>query len=133
MNIGYLLSGLGAALTFGLHVWGGGPEFLEPFLANLTDPRLRAMSMVLWHAVSLGLALQAVAMLWLARNPSRPLGLFIAAGHLGWAGLFLIVGQTMLGTIWDFGQWTIFLVLAGLAFWGATRPSPITSPARLAG
>jgi hypothetical protein len=133
MNIGYLLSGLGSALTFALHVWGGGPEFLEPFLANLTDPRLRAMSVVLWHAVSLGLALQAITMFWLAKNPSRPLGLFIAAGHLGWAVLFLIVGQTMLGTVWDFGQWVIFLALAGLALLGAARPSRITSPARLAG
>ena len=133
MNLGYLLSGIGAALTFGLHVWGGGPEFLHPYLTMLEDPRLRAMSVVLWHAVSLALALQALAMIWLARNPSRPLGLFIAASHLGWAVLFLIVGQTMLGTVWDFVQWVIFVVLAGLALWGAARPSPITSPARPAG
>ena len=129
MNIGYLLSGVGAGLTFGLHVWGGGPEFLEPFLATLTDPRLRAMSVVLWHAVSMTLALQAVTMLWLARHPSRPLGLFVAAGHLGWAVLFLIVGQVMLGTIWDLGQWTIFAVLAGLTLWGAARSKGVTSPA----
>ncbi|GHC65775.1 hypothetical protein [Neogemmobacter tilapiae] len=128
MNIGYLLSSLGSALTFALHVWGGGPEFLEPFLTTLSDPRLRAMSVILWHAVSLGLGLQAMAMLWLARNPSRPLGLFIAAGHLGWAALFLIVGQTMLGTVWDLMQWTIFLVLTGLSLWGA-----LTAPARPAG
>jgi hypothetical protein len=124
MNIGYLFAGLGSALTFGLHVWGGGPEFLEPYLTELVDPRLRAMSVVLWHAVSLTLMVQAVAMVWLSWHPSRPLGLFIAAGHIGWAVLFLVVGQTMLSTVWDFGQWTIFLALAGLTLWGASRSTP---------
>ena len=121
MNIGYLLSGLGSAVTFGLHIWGGGPEFLDAYLTTLSDPRLRAMSVVLWHAVSLALALQAIALFWLARTPSRPLGMYIAAGQVGWAILFLIVGQTMLGTVWDFVQWIVFLFLAGLSLWGVVK------------
>jgi hypothetical protein len=124
MNIPFLLAALATAATFGLHVVGGGPEFLDRYLASPIDLPLRSMAVILWHAASMSFALQAAALLWMAWHPVRPLGLFLAAGNLGWAALFLIVGATMLGSVWIFGQWMIFLVLAGLSLWGTARPAP---------
>jgi hypothetical protein len=107
------------AATFGLHLFGGGPEFHQPIQASTLDLPLRAVSAVLWHAVSITLALQAAALLWLAKHPNRPMAILLTAIQIGYAGLFLFYGQTMLGTIWQLGQWTIFLALAALILWGA--------------
>lgn len=106
------------AATAGLHVVGGGAEFHAPIQASSLDLPLRAISAVLWHFVTLMLALQAAALLWLARHPDRAMAVLLAAIQIGFAGLFLFYGQTMLGTVWVLGQWTIFLVLAMLIIWG---------------
>lgn len=106
------------AATAGLHVVAGGAEFHAPIQASSLDLPLRAISAVLWHFVTLMLALQAAALLWLARHPDRAMAVLLAAIQIGFAGLFLFNGQTMLGTVWVLGQWTIFLVLAMLIIWG---------------
>ena len=111
------------AATFGLHVFGGGPEFHHPIQASSLDLPLRAISAVLWHAVTVTLALQAAALLWLAKHPNRPMASLLIAIQICYAGLFLFYGQTMLGTIWQLGQWTIFLALAALILWGGLRSS----------
>ncbi len=106
------------AATTGLHVIGGGPEFHVPIQASSLDLPLRAISAVLWHMVTVLLAIQAVALLWLARHPNIPMTTLLLAIQIGFAGLFLFYGQTMLGTVWQLGQWTIFLALAALIAWG---------------
>jgi hypothetical protein len=111
------------AATVGLHVFGGGPEFHYPIQASTLDLPLRAVSAVLWHAVTITLALEAVALLWLAKYPNQPMAILLIAIQIGYAGLFLFYGQTMLGTVWQLGQWTIFLVLAALILWGALGAS----------
>ena len=50
------------AATTLLHVIGGGAEFYQPIQASAMEPPLRAISEVLWHAVTLLLAAQAVAL-----------------------------------------------------------------------
>lgn len=110
--------------TTGLHVIGGGPEFHAPIQASGLDLPLRAISAVLWHFVSLMLALQAVALLWLARHPDGAMAALLTAIQIGFAVLFMFYGQTMLGTVWILGQWTIFLTLAVLIIcgqWGRVR------------
>lgn len=119
MRIPTLTAGVLMAATFILHVFGGGPEFHAPIQTSALDLPLRAMSAVLWHFVSLMLAVQAVALFWLARHPDRAMTALLAAIQLGLTGLFLFYGQTMLGTVWILGQWTIFLTLAALIIWGA--------------
>lgn len=106
------------AATAWLHVVDGNTEFHTPIQASSLDLPLRAISAVLWHFVTLMLALQAAALLWLARHPDRAMAVLLAAIQIGFAGLFLFYGQTMLGTVWVLGQWTIFLVLAMLIIWG---------------
>jgi hypothetical protein len=110
-------AGLMAATT-ALHVIGGGAEFHAPIQSALHDLPLRAISGVLWHFVTLMLAVQAIALVWLARHAERGLAALLVAIQIGFAGLFLFYGQTMLGTVWALAQWTIFLVLAGLIGWG---------------
>jgi hypothetical protein len=106
------------AATVFLHVIGGGAEFHAPLQALTLDLPLRAISAVLWHMVTLLLILQTAALFWLARNPNPALASLLASIQIGFAGLFLLYGQTMLGTVWILGQWTIFLALAALILWG---------------
>ena len=61
------------AATFGLHVFGGGPEFHHPIQASSLDLPLRAISAVLWHAVTVTLALQAAAVKRVFRSWERPI------------------------------------------------------------
>lgn len=95
-----LAAAVGMAATTLLHVFGGGPEVHQPIQASALELPLRAVAAVLWHAVTGLLAVLLVAI------------------QIGFAGLFLFYGQTMLGTVWTLGQWTIFAVLAVLIVWG---------------
>ena len=111
------------AATFALHVWGGGPEFNQPLQASALPAELRAISGVLWHAVSVELAVFAGALLWLARTPNLAMSVMLAAIQIGFAGLFVWYGYALLGSIWVLAQWTIFLTLAALILWGAGQKS----------
>jgi hypothetical protein len=118
MRVPTLIAAAVMAATFFLHVIGGGADYHTPMQAAPIDLLLRAVSAVVWHGISAILALQAVALLWLSRHPDRAMSAFLLALQIAFAGIFLFYGQTMLGTIWVMGQWTIFLVLAGLIAWG---------------
>jgi len=87
------------ALTFGVHVFAGGPEIHVVIQASELSENLRAISTVLWHAVSVILAVFALAYLWLARNNNKALSIVLGATQLGFATLFLWYGTTLLGTI----------------------------------
>jgi hypothetical protein len=124
MRIPTLIAAILMAATFFLHVIGGGAEFNVPVQASDLDLTLRTVSIVVWHGISAMLAIQAFALLWLARHPNPPMSALLVTIQLAFAGLFLFFGQTMLGTVWVLGQWTIFLVLAGLIAWGARLRAP---------
>ncbi len=119
MRIPTLLAAGMMAATCALHVFGGGPEFHGPIQASDMALPLRAISAILWHAVSLLLAIQAVALIWMARHPHDGMAALLVAIQISFAGLFLFYGQTMMGTVWALGQWTVFLALAALIGWGA--------------
>lgn len=102
------------AATTALHVIGGGAAFHAPIQTSSRDLPLRAISAELWHFVTVMLVLQTAALLWLSRHPERGLAALLLAIQIGFAGLFIYYGQTMLGTVWHLGQWTIFLALAFL-------------------
>jgi hypothetical protein len=127
MRVPTLVAAALMAATFCLHVFGGGPEIHVPIQASSLPLPLRAISAVLWHAVTVLLSIQVFALVWLARYPDYAMALLLASIQLGFAMLFLFYGQTMLGTVWLMGQWTIFLALAALILWGARlrKPSPL--------
>ena len=122
MNKPILIAALVSAATFGLHVVGGGAEFHQPIQASSMALPLRAISAILWHAVSMLLVLQAAALMWLAHHPNPALSLFIAVVQIGFAALFLFYGVTMIGSVWVLGQWVIFVAIAALVLWGI-RPT----------
>jgi hypothetical protein len=127
MRVPTLIAAVLMTATFFLHVFGGGPQIHQPIQASSLALPLRAVSAILWHGISVLLAIEAVALFWLARHPDRAMAALLAAIQLAFAALFLFYGLTMLGTVWVLGQWTIFLTLAALILWGARLrpPAPI--------
>ncbi|MFY0594823.1 MAG: hypothetical protein JXQ85_00195 [Cognatishimia sp.] len=109
------------ALTFGVHVFAGGPEVHVAIQASELSEYLRAISAVLWHAVSVILAVFALAYLWLARNDNKALSIVLGATQLGFATLFLWYGTTLLGTIWPMPQWIVFLLIPAISAAGTLR------------
>lgn len=109
------------ALTWGVHVFAGGPEIHVPIQGSELPEYLRAISAVLWHAVSVVLAVFALAYFWLARNENTALSIVLGATQLGFAGLFLWYGSTLLGTIWPMPQWIIFLLIPAVSAAGTFR------------
>ncbi|WP_368183897.1 hypothetical protein [Aestuariibius sp. HNIBRBA575] len=109
------------ALTTLVHVFLGGPEYADSFRATLPADHLRSMAMVLWHAVTVNLIVFTCAYAFLSRHQNLPLHYALAAIQIGWSGLFLWYGATMLGSIWPMPQWVIFVMAPALAHWGHTR------------
>jgi hypothetical protein len=110
------------AITCAIHVFAGTPEVDAPIQASDLPLILRAISSVLWHAVTVQLVAFTVALLWVARHPNRPVSLLIAAICTAYAALFLAIGLTMTGSPIPLLQWVLFLPLAALTLWG-TRPA----------
>ena len=119
MNIAIALAAALAALTTLVHVFLGGPEIM-PHIRNSDLPKpVRAVSDVVWHGVTVALAVSAVALGWLAFNSNVPLLWAVCAIQLGFACLFLWYGITQLRSIKVLPQWTVFLAVPALALFGA--------------
>ncbi|MBO9466149.1 hypothetical protein J7443_12970 [Tropicibacter sp. R15_0] len=127
MSKSYLvLSALMAAIT-GVHVFLGGPQYADAFAITLENADLRAMSLVLWHAVTVALILFALAYLWLAFRRSPELVAITSLLQLGWAGLFLFYGVTQLGELVTQPQWVLFIgfpCVAVFSEWLRDRRNP---------
>lgn len=124
MSRSFLALAVAMALTLCLHVFGGGPQYSEPFETILPEGDLRVMGWVLWHAVTVVLGVLALAYLRLAVRPNRDLLAFTTLLQLGWAGLFLTGGILWLDTLWIQPQWVLFLgfpLLAHLFAWRQAR------------
>lgn len=121
MNKPMLAAALISALTIGLHVIGGGAEVHAPIQASNLPLPLRAISAVMWHFVSLILALQTLGFLRVAQRPNPEMSVLLIGVQLGTAALFVFYGLSMLGSVWIMPQWTIFLTIAALGLWGLRR------------
>ncbi|GGA45656.1 hypothetical protein [Pelagibacterium lentulum] len=122
-NVFFALSAVVCGLTIALHVFEGGPEFPEIALASGLDAKQSSMYMILWHAVTLLLTVATAAYAAAAlRSTYRPAVLFIGILFVSIAVLFLVVGQSMLGTIWVLPQWIIFLAIVALSLPGFRKP-----------
>jgi len=110
--------------TFLIHVFAGGPEVHAPMLAALSEPDLGAFASILWHAVTVVLAVLAVGLWGLAERRDPLLEAVLSGIQLGFAGLFLFYGLARLGTVWPMPQWVIFLAIPALTRFGQTRRRP---------
>ncbi|WP_316015624.1 hypothetical protein [Roseobacter sp. HKCCA0434] len=118
MSLALSAAAIFAAVICLIHVIAGGREVHVPIQAHGLPPGLRAISAVLWHAVTVILIVMAGATAWLAMRPEPGLAVALIAICLGWAGLFVWYGLRQLGTVRDMPQWGLFLALAGLIGWG---------------
>lgn len=118
------LAALLFALTALIHAFLGGPEINAPVQASTLDPVVRAVSAVVWHALTALFLVLALALWWAARHPNTPLLLATLALTLSFSAIFLLVGSLELGNLSEMPQWTLFAAIAiclGLGLRGQRR------------
>ncbi|WP_299424975.1 hypothetical protein [uncultured Shimia sp.] len=101
-------------LTTGVHVFLGGPEIHVPIQESELHPAVRAVGAVVWHAVTVMLLVFGAACAWLARNSNAPLAWLMIATQIGFAGLFIGYGMTLLGNLTVMPQWIIFALISAI-------------------
>jgi hypothetical protein len=107
-------------ITFGVHVFLGGPEIHEPLLASNAPDLVRSVGSVVWHAVSALLLLNSLALLYASKKPSlaKPLVILVVTQYLAFVALFTGYGLARFGSLTIMPLWTGFLVMSALALWG---------------
>lgn len=118
MNPWYFAAAVMMFATSGLHVFGGGPEIHVPIQNSELAIELRAISAVLWHAVTVILVVFTAGYLWSARMGGRSIVALMGVTQVGFAGLFVYYGTTLLGSVWPMPQWIIFLSVPLVSFIG---------------
>jgi len=109
------------AFTFLVHTFVGGPEIYAPVRASDFDPALRSVLSVVWHIVTIMLAVMAVGVFVTAISRNAALEWVLIALNLGTAALFIGYGLADLGNVIEMPQWTGFLLIAVLMLIGQMR------------
>ncbi len=109
------------ALTFFVHVFAGGPEVYTPLRHAGLSAVLTAFSSVLWHMVSVTLAVLALALAVLSVRPDPVFETLLSGLQLAYAALFIAYGFVDLGSLWPMPQWIVFLIIPVLTFLGQRR------------
>ncbi|MFN4272700.1 MAG: hypothetical protein ACK4F5_07795 [Aliihoeflea sp.] len=109
------------ALTFLIHVFAGGLDVHLPMQSALSDPGLAAYAAILWHAVTVVLAVLAIGLWGLAGRHDPIFETVVSGIQIGFAGLFIFYGLTRLGTLWLMPQWIIFITIPALTRFGQSR------------
>lgn len=117
-NLWYCSAAVAMGLTTLIHIFAGGPEVMDPVHASTLPALVIAVLSVVWHAITLLLALFTVALVWLITHDNRPLAALMFALQIGFAALFLGYGLSHLGTVWPMPQWIIFLVVPAMMLMG---------------
>lgn len=127
MNKWILAAGTLSALTLAVHVFAGGPDVHDAMLvlAGAFPDVLKTFISVMWHAVTLILAINSAALLLAMRqSPSqKALVWFVCCQYLAFAALFVLYGALQLGSLLLLPQWIVFVLISGLAITGL-RASP---------
>lgn len=107
--------------TAAIHAFMGGPEINAPIQASELHPLIRAISAVIWHALTALFVVFGVALLWTARNGNRALSVTILAVTVAFVALFLGIGIVLMGTVGAMLQWVLFGAIAAALVWGLIR------------
>ncbi|MCF6302816.1 MAG: hypothetical protein L3J13_06400 [Devosiaceae bacterium] len=123
INIAVTAAAALSALTLAAHIFGGDPQYHVPAMASNLNTEEKALYSVLWHAVTVILLLNSLALGIAAKiKPCRlPLVSLVAAQYAGWGILFVYYGQTRLGELWSLPQWIAFFLIPTLALWGLRK------------
>ena len=113
---------VGAAIlyvaTAAIHAFMGGPEINAPIQLSDLHPLIRAISAVIWHALTVLFLIFGGALWWAARHENQALVVTILAVTLAFIALFLVIGIVLLGTFFAMLQWVIFGAIAVAMIWG---------------
>ncbi len=120
MNIAIAAASALSALTLIAHILGGGPEIMIPVLASELTPYLKAVMLVIWHAITMILLINSLALIYGARKPGQRQALItiVSTQYLLWGGLFAYYGLLRLGSLWPMPQWIAFFLIPALAIFG---------------
>jgi len=121
MNVPLVIAGVGTLVTATIHIWGGGKAVLAPMKRAPFDPVANRTMEVCWHVISANLVLSGIALLLIATVwESAAVGHFIAAHFISYAVLFIGIAKVsqIPGAWFKLPQWTLFIPLAGLTWWG---------------
>jgi hypothetical protein len=100
-------------LTTGVHLLAGTSDIMTPILnAEVIDPVISGVALVVWHMVSLMLALSTIAIIYLARVQNHALLILVASLQLGFALIFLWYNLTLFSALFAMPQWIAFLLAA---------------------
>jgi hypothetical protein len=125
MNKWILSAGALSSLTFFVHIFAGGPEIHDTLLTlGSTFPSaLQAFISVMWHAISVILAINSVALLVAVWRPhlQQSLVWLIVCQYITFAILILSYGLVRLGSALPMPQWIIFIAISALAITGLLR------------
>ncbi|PIE11199.1 MAG: hypothetical protein CSA72_03515 [Rhodobacterales bacterium] len=115
------------ALTTAAHVFGGGPEIMDPVAASALTAQVQSVLWVVWHGITTVLVVMTMALAYLSRHDVPALRITCFTICLAFAGLFVVAATGVPNGFAILPQWAIFTVLAVLV--GLGRPSSSTSAA----
>ncbi len=120
MNIPILLASLLSFLTLGAHISGGQPEIMTPVLDSELSNYLKAILMVIWHAITAILLINSAVLFFSSLKKQYRITIISLTSiqYLFWAALFIFYGIKNLGTLWPMPQWIAFILIPALALWG---------------
>ena len=108
-------------LTTCVHLFAGTGDIMTPIMNADIHPIVKSTAMVVWHGVTLILALLTLAIAHLARRQNPALFGFAIAIQLGFAALFLFYNLSMFGGVFTLPQWTVFLLAPALMIFARTK------------
>ena len=116
MNLPFLGAGAMSGLLFLAHVFAGVPDILEPILATGLPQEVRAVTVVVWHGISVVLIVGAALLIGagLGVGWARHAVWMVGLQYAGFTLLFLAVGISRLGNLTDMPQWIGFLTVLAL-------------------
>ena len=118
LNKAYLAAAALFVMTAAIHAFMGGPEINAAVQGSELHPLVRAVSAVVWHALTALFVVFGGAMAWAAWHSARAVVVTVLAVNLSFVGLFLAIGIVALGTVWPMPQWVLFGGISGVMIWG---------------
>lgn len=126
LNVPIVVAGGLYLATAAIHAFMGGPEINAPIQASELHPLIRAISAVIWHALTALFVIFGAGLLWTAREDNRALITLVLTVTLAFVALFLGIGIVLLGTVAAILQWVLFGAIAAALVWGLVRqPAPV--------
>ena len=121
----YFMSGAAALMgvTTGVHLLLGTGEIMTPILETESiHPVIKGTTLVVWHMITLILAMSTGAIFYLAKNANKALAVFVMALQFGFAAIFLSVTLTMFSALFTLPQWSAFFLTGALMCAALLKP-----------